>query len=412
MRSDPRTTIAHHESRVDTWALAALCRSSWPDFLRGLPGVYPSDALDALRRIVQRDDVVANDREAARSLAAAASADGVRPPFQPWRTSGRPLAVPHPLDFEWRFTPDSADALLDRCAAATSPAAPVVLVGAPTVFIRAAERGEGHRFALFDKNRTTVTRLLSTYPRTQAFVHDACADPPPRRAADVTLLDPPWYDPHVRGFLWTAALSTHTGGTVLLSLPPVGTRPGIPEERDALFEWTRGVGLDLVDLEEKCIAYVSPPFEWNALRAEGIGGCPPDWRSGDLATFRVRWAGNDVDRPALYPEAERWPEVEARGVRIRFAPQSPLPSASASSFRTIVSGDVLPSVSARDVRRQAATVWTSGNRVFACSAPLGLRADLRAVLRSGNGTSNCSAAVKKLLDTILQEEQEYAAYPV
>lgn len=403
MRSDPRMTIARHESRVDAWALAALGHSSWPDFLKGLPGVYPADALDALRRIGQREDVTANAREAARSLAAAASADGVRPPFQPWRTGGRPLSVPHPLDFEWRFTPDSADALLDRCAAAR-----VVLVGAPTVFIRAVERGEGHRFALLDKNRATVNRILSTYPRTQVFVHDACVDLPPRRAADVTLLDPPWYDPHVRGFLWTAALTTRMSGTVLLSLPPVGTRRGIPEERNALFEWTRIVGLDLVDLEEGRIAYVSPPFEWNALRAAGIGRCPHDWRRGDLATFRVRGTGREGNRPATPEAVDPWPEVEAHGVRVRFAHRPTSPGSPPLLFG-IVPDDVLPSVSTRDNRRQAASVWTSGNRVFACSDPLQLRAALRSALRSGESTGSRFAAVEKLLDVILQEEQEYAA---
>lgn len=413
MQSDPRTSLTRYEARVDTWVLTALGCASWPDFLKSLPGVYPSDALEALRRISRHGDLTVANQQIARSFIAASEANVVQPPYQPWRTGSRPLAVPHPLDFEWRFTPEAADVLLDRCVGAASGDAPVVLIGAPTVFIRAVERGKGHRFALFDKNRATVARLLSAYPRTQAFVHDACIDPPPCHVADVALLDPPWYDPHVRGFLWTAALSTRPGGTVFLSLPPVGTRPGISEERSALFEWTRSVGLDLVDLEEGQINYLSPPFEWNALRAEGIAGCPPDWRRGDLATFRVRWTGREEDRPAIPPEAEKWPEVEARGVRIRFAPHTPTPGVP-PTLLTIVPGDVLPSVSARDKRRHAATVWTSGNRVFACSNPLQLRTDLRLALRMGDENEGDThpartAAVERLLDVILREEQEYAA---
>jgi dihydroorotase-like cyclic amidohydrolase len=35
-------------------------------------------------------------------------------------------------------------------------------------------------------------------------------------------------------------------------------------------------------------------------------------------------------------------------------------------LRSIVPGDILPSVSRRDPRRANADVWTSGNRIFAC----------------------------------------------
>lgn len=398
----------HYAARVEEWVFSALGTAQWSDFLRCLPGVYPSDALAALRRIGLRDDVSAFTREAANTILIEARTSDDRPPYQPWRTGGRPLAVPHPLDFEWRFTPDSADALLDRCASVSNSAAPVVLIGAPTVFVRAVERGEGHRYTLLDKNRATVGRLLGAYPRAQAFVHDACVDPPPRCAADVSLLDPPWYDPHVRGFLWTASLSTRPGGTILLSLPPVGTRPGILEERAALFAWVRGLGLDLVDLEEGRIAYVSPPFEWNALSAEGIGGCPHDWRCGDLATLRLREDSCEVERPAVAPMADPWPEIEVRGVRVRFSPSSAVHD-SPPSLLSIVPGDVLPSVSARDDRRQAATVWTSGNRVFACSNPLRLRADLQSALGAGAAGGAYSAATGQLLDVILREEREYAA---
>ena len=35
----------------------------------------------------------------------------------------------------------------------------------------------------------------------------------------------------------------------------------------------------------------------------------------------------------------------------------------------IVSGDILPSVSSRDIRRQKANIWTSGNRIFHTTNP-------------------------------------------
>src|SRR5207248_3620298 len=35
-------------------------------------------------------------------------------------------------------------------------------------------------------------------------------------------------------------------------------------------------------------------------------------------------------------------------------------------LRSLVPGDILPTVSRRDPRRKNATVWTSGNRIFGC----------------------------------------------
>ncbi len=42
--------------------------------------------------------------------------------------------------------------------------------------------------------------------------------------------------------------------------------------------------------------------------------------------------------------------------------------------RSLVPGDVLPSVSRRDPRRKDATVWTSGNRIFGCDGTATLTA--------------------------------------
>ena len=407
---------SQYEADVEQWVLQALVgRLSWPDLLRGLPGVYPSDVLGTLARLEARGTLSESQLEVVSTVVALASARGREcpPPLQPWRTNGRPLPVPHPLDFEWRFTAESADLLVDRCTETCRTQTPVTLIGAPTVFIRASERGGDHRYVLLDKNRPTVSRLLDGYHRAQVFVHDVCTDEPPQDVSEVTVIDPPWYDPYVRAFLWTASRTTRDGGTVLLSLPPVGTRPGISHEREALFMWATQLGLNVADIEEARLGYVSPPFEWNALHAAGIWNCPPDWRRGDLVTLRLRRPRFQVPpRPEVPPEAERWPEAEVHGVRVRFAPH-PREVPGATLIRPLVPGDVLPSVSARDPRRRWATVWTSGNRVFACDDPLRLRSDLQDLTRSSpeRGTALPRAraqAASLLLGVILRERQEYA----
>lgn len=399
------------ESDVEGWILNALplAGGTWPNLLKALPGVYPSDVLRALSRLAARASVASATRDSLDAIRAQAAGPAPTRPWQPWRTDGRPLPVPHPLDFEWRFTPESADFLVNRCETGL---APVALVGAPTPFMRAVERGAGSRYVLLDKNRATISRLLDAFPRSQVFVHDACSDAPPHDTFGTALLDPPWYDPHVRGFLWTASHAVWRGGLVMLSLPPLGTRPGIEVERASLFSWAAShLGLDLTDLERGCLSYLSPPFEWSALRAAGTGGVPPDWRCGDLATFRVR--GADAPAPQRPPQPrspDQWVELQMRGVRIRFDPRA-CTAPGRLSLAPVVAGDVLPTVSARDPRRGAVSVWTSGNRVYSCTDPLRLRADLISATRAANERRGMAVtgAIGQLLDVILREEEEYAA---
>jgi hypothetical protein len=401
-----------YEEDVARWIAAALSQRevAWPDLLRSLPGVYPSEVIAALSRLTSGTLLpVASvvQHRAAAVIEDARSARAARVVDHHWEAGGVPLPVPHPLDFEWRFSPEAVELLLERCERASATWDTIALVGAPTLMIGAAERKNSRNHVLLDRNRAVVALLLDALPGAQVFVFDACQDPPPGYNAAVTVLDPPWYDAHFRGFLWTAARLTAPGGRVLLSLPALGTRPGIREERAALLQWADQLGLTLIDLEEGPLPYVTPPFERNALRAAGVANCPSDWRRGDLATFELREAtgtSREAGRPTPPSEALLWPEVSACGVRVRFKPlPSSSPVAKDLALRAIVPGDVLPSVSSRDPRRSLAAIWTSGNRVFRFEHPLLLRAALQASLNAEEAGDGVSRGIGR---TIVHPERD------
>lgn len=306
-----------YEEEVARWITAALSQRevAWPDLLRSLPGVYPTEVIAALSQMATGPLLPVASAVQHRAAAVIKDARSARAAWvrdHHWEANGVPFPVPHPLDFEWRFSPEAVELLLERCERASARWDTIALVGAPTLMIWAAEWKSSRNHLLLDRNRAVVALLLDALPGAQVFVFDACQDPPPGYNAAVTVLDPPWYDPHFRGFLWTAARLTAPGGRVLLSLPALGTRPGIQEERAALFHWADQLGLTLVELEEGLLPYVTPPFERNALRAAGITNCPSDWRRGDLATFELResaGASREVGRPSPPDEAILWPEV-------------------------------------------------------------------------------------------------------
>jgi hypothetical protein len=65
---------------------------------------------------------------------------------------------------------------------------------------------------------------------------------------------------------------------------------------------------------------------------------------------------------------DNWSEEVFQGVRIRFR-KDDRRGFRDPRLKSIVPGDVLPSVSRWDDRRKHADVWTSGNRIFRCDQP-------------------------------------------
>ena len=100
---------------------------------------------------------------------------------------------------------------------------------------------------------------------------------------DLIVVDPPWYSRETRAFLLTAIRNASPGSKVLLSVPPVGTRPGVEHEWQELLIWAGGVGLRLLAYETEILPYISPLFEKNALRAAGVELIPSN---GDAGTLR------------------------------------------------------------------------------------------------------------------------------
>jgi len=132
-------------------------------------------------------------------------------------------------------------------------------------------------------------------------------------------------------------------------------------------------------IEAACVGYLTPLFERNALAAAGVERVPATWRRGDLVILDRIESLND--RPTPFREEGRWKEVR-RGdmsIRVRVSGSRGVPI-----LRSIVVGDVLDAVSRRDERRRAVDLWTTGNRVLACSSPLALHALLENLVAGGS----------------------------
>jgi hypothetical protein len=345
---------------VDLWVRAAVVSgvATFDDLLARLPGVYPSMAIETVRRLALAEpgllpiltrilQPAGNHRNHDQEL------------------HEIDLPTPHPLDYDWRFADQTVNQLLAQCEDVTTVGETVALLGVPTVLRAAHENSCERQMVLLDACGTTVD-LLAPVTGGRALKCDLLIDPLPQIAASAVISDPPWYIEEMRAFLWAAARVCRVGGHVLMSVPPVGTRPTIESERRELFAWSEELGLKLLRLESSSLIYQSPLFEANAFKVEGIPRVSHNWRRGDLAWFSLE-TKVDVPRPTHSSSIHCWVEECVDGIRWRIRREENC-AFDDPRLISIVPGDVLPSVSRRDARRMHVDVWTSGNRVFRTAA--------------------------------------------
>lgn len=348
---------------VDRWVYGAVTRgvTSFNSLIASLPGVYPSVVYESLKRLT------AADKFGNQNLPLISGVGGIPP-----TTLGRPanhshsitLPVPHPLDFDWRFSDSAVKYLLDKCLTLTKNEETIVLLGTPSVFRYTLESPYPRSTILLDSNQIVISQIKKQVPSALAMQCDIMRDRVPQITATAVVVDPPWYEEQMMAFMLAATKICQVGGYVLASIPPIGTRPGISRDRDDFFKRSCQLGLELVEIEAAILPYLSPLFEINALRAEGLCDILSEWRRGDLAIFIKSYS--DTQQVVVSSRKNHyWTEQTLYGVRVRLRQCYELDFAD-PSLVSIVDGDILPSASRRDTRRQLVDVWTSGNRVFAC----------------------------------------------
>lgn len=383
------------EISVEQWILDAIENgaSTFEQLIKSLPSVDPIFVLDILQKTWPLSK---NLKESFYTLITSAKQENTN--FTHNRHQ-KFLPPPHPLDYDWRFTDSTIEYLLQKSADLTPLDSTLILLGTPSL-LWAGDKTTYKRNAMLLEANTAITNCLSQIVSSSQIVEcDLLRDTLPNVSAESVIMDPPWYPEYIKAFLWDACHFCQINGHVLVSLPPIGTRPGIEREWNETLVWANLLGLKLIRVEELSLSYLTPLFEHNAFRVKGIYCVPQDWRRGNLAIF-VRSSSTNVPRPiAVVPEKE-WLEVNLDSVRVRVRPWDNLEFSDPRLF-SVIPNDILTSVSRRDPRRQLADVWTSGNRIFSCQGKGILWQVLDAVSR------DCSPylAVETMLGRVLQPKE-------
>jgi hypothetical protein len=172
--------------KIDVMTRAAIIDgvTSFETLLRRLPAVYPTEVLASLDRLASRGTIPAAVAYYARQQASQNGGTAIE---------GRSLLpLPHPLDFEWRFTPDAARALLDRAAGLTPAGGDLLLFGTPGLAVEALTLPSGRRLAFLAENNSVTDRVVALNHATGSPIAIAfCNGGLPRESADAVILDPP-----------------------------------------------------------------------------------------------------------------------------------------------------------------------------------------------------------------------------
>jgi hypothetical protein len=385
---------------VDGLLLNSIAKGKmgFDDILLSLPGVYPTTLLEGLKRLATTGKISKKLlKEAIDSTSCLEKKGFAAGSDSSQNRESNQLPVPHPLDFEWRFSENAIENLLQKSLEITNPQDLITLFGVPSVLWSALQKGYPRQMVLFESSQA-VSHFFDrqNVPRGKFKKCNLMEDDLPKISAKLVISDPPWYQECVRSFLWAAGQLCSQGGFMLLSTPPVGTRPKIKQEWEDALGWAKALGFSFVEMQECSLPYVSPPFERNALKAEGIVSVPREWRRGNLAIF-VREFDHGISRPPSCLLNGDWVEEAIEGVRFRIRRRDRTQHFIDPSLETIVPGDILPSVSRYDGRREKADVWTSGNRIFKCQGTAVLQKIIGAIVQHSSPFLTVEGYVKRKL---------------
>lgn len=388
-------TLVQFDATVDRWVAAEIAsgRTRFAAIVKRLPGVYPERVLGSLRRLRANGHIAAQ-------LLSDIEFEVTRRPVPTKRAIADDLPLPHPLEYEWRFTANTALRLLGMATQLSATGDSVLLLGTPSVAAMAAMYPSDRHVVFVGEDNAVTNSLRRLNGKADSRVQIlTCGEVDYAGDAAVVMLDPPWYFDFIRAMLAAAALGCRLGGHLILSLSSIGTRPSAIDDRFRTTRLAERLGLEVIEERHSALSYCSPLFERNALSAVGLTNVPNDWRRSDLMLLR-KCRRVEIPAPPRTTHLRTWTEIVLGRVRVLTREGSVIERRAIASLDPVAGGPVLPSVSRRDPRRREANVWTSGNRAFSCN-----RTDLLVAAAIEIGAEVNSAGSPRRARFIMQERE-------
>jgi hypothetical protein len=305
-------------------------------------GAFPARIADVLRHLSPKL------ASASERLSEAALSQSPRPFSDPR------LPLPHPLDFEWRFTNVSIDCLLRRMNEIAGHRGKLLFVCTPAVALRAFDVNNPRQLIYASRLDDPVTASLQEVcSGRMEFVE--VRDDLSSVGAAAALVDPPWYDDIALPLVTQALRGLQEGGGLLMGIPDRLSNCSSAKMLSCIASDAKPFGMECAQLLSGKLRYETPFFELNTLRHLGLRSVHPQWRTG-RAVFGRR-ARTPIPHHR-FPVDEGWREVGDGGWRMRLRRCD-----NKSAGSGLIRFDIRESVSRVATRAPAEECWTVGNRM-------------------------------------------------
>lgn len=217
---------------------------------------------------------------------------------------------------QWWFSESTYTRLARLLLHMTMKDTRVAFLGASTLGSVFSHCGDSST-TIIDVDEVLLMRVKSTADQSAQFVPRDISvplDASLKGRFEVVFSDPPWSRSGLKTFLVRSAEMLSPEGVLVISFPPVFTRPSIRTERRRLLRMAELLGLSFTTELAEFTEYSVPLFEYTAYREHGIELNRP-WRKGDVLIFkRCTEATRPVDIPV--DVCERWDQYGYGGTRL------------------------------------------------------------------------------------------------
>lgn len=400
MTNRPRTYKKHLEDQI----LSTLGTKSrtFSEIVENAGGAFPVDVRNVLARLIHRRFVHrrAHIYEVTRASRTAFSGVPVGNDFYPRVQHAIPasrpqvvlpsLPVPHPADYDWRFSPRALANLMNLLLPVQNRSSRIALLGAPSLFLELSRTKA--RPVLFDRNPAVISHLRHAGLTKDVIQQDMFSELPRRVGTfDTVFADPPWYLEFYKAFILRASELLRLDGIFLLSMLPWLTRPNATDDRNEILRFANEAGFHLFGVLPDFLEYETPHFEKVVLHHHRIR-CS-DWRRADLFLWtKIRRASRSAFHIAK-PEHDEWEDFQLGGKVIKLKTRRQSPTTTFNFKPVAERSPTLRTVSRRWPRRAYIDVWTSDNEAYSVKGLETLRAVLLATTSGDTLPHAISAAV-------------------
>jgi predicted methyltransferase len=252
---------------------------------------------------------------------------------------------------------------------------------------------------IIDVDDILLRRIASHIERQAQFVCRDISNPLDiclKGKFDIVFADPPWSSSNLKTFFVRSSEMLAMAGTLVISFPPVFTRPSARAERKSLLRMAELLGLSFRTELKGFTEYSVPLFEYRAYKEHSIELNQP-WRKGDVLVFEKR---SEVTHSADIPieACYRWDQYDYDMTRLFLKRNGSIEEGPAHIVPVPGKNDfAYDSTSSRTELWKQACLVSTGNQIASVSGTKQLGSILRELLIRNSSMCDAPGHLKDVL---------------